>query len=64
MRLLKEAGYEVRERKLIDSKTGKPFTLELLSADPSFERVDAVLQAVAGAARHHRQRAHDRSDAV
>ena len=39
MRLMKEAGYEVRERKLTDSKTGKPFTLELLNADPSFERV-------------------------
>ncbi|MET0676858.1 MAG: extracellular solute-binding protein, partial [Bradyrhizobium sp.] len=38
-RLLKEAGYEVRERKLVDSKTGAPFTLELLGADPSFERV-------------------------
>jgi microcin C transport system substrate-binding protein len=39
IRLMKEAGYEVRERKLTDSKTGKPFTLELLNADPSFERV-------------------------
>jgi microcin C transport system substrate-binding protein len=39
LRLLKEAGYEVRDRKLTDSKTGKPFALELLSADPSFERV-------------------------
>jgi len=38
-RLLKEAGYEVRERKLVDSKTGAPFTMELLNADPSFERV-------------------------
>jgi microcin C transport system substrate-binding protein len=39
IRLMKEAGYEVRERKLTDSKTGKPFTLDLLNADPSFERV-------------------------
>ena len=39
LRLMKEAGYEVRERKLVDSKTGKQFTLELLDADPSFERV-------------------------
>ena len=39
LRLMKEAGYEVRERKLVDSKTGAPFTLELLDADPSFERV-------------------------
>ncbi len=39
LRLLKDAGYEVRDRKLTDSKTGAPFTIELLGADPSFERV-------------------------
>jgi len=39
MRLFKEAGYEVRDRKLIDVKTGTPFALELLTQDPSFERV-------------------------
>jgi microcin C transport system substrate-binding protein len=39
MRLLKEAGYEVRDRKLIDPKTGNQFALELLIAEPTFERV-------------------------
>ena len=39
LRLLKEAGYEVRDRKLIDSKTGTQLAFELLSQDPSFERV-------------------------
>ena len=39
LRLLREAGFEVRDRKLIDSKTGTPFSLELLGSDPSFERV-------------------------
>ncbi len=39
LRLLKEAGYEVRDRKLVDSKTGTQLALELLSQDPSFERV-------------------------
>jgi microcin C transport system substrate-binding protein len=39
LRLLKEAGYEVRDRKLIDTRTGAQFTLELLNEDPSFERV-------------------------
>lgn len=39
LRLLKEAGYEVRDRKLTDGKTGKPFELELLSAEPTMERV-------------------------
>jgi microcin C transport system substrate-binding protein len=39
LRLLKEAGYEVRDRKLVDTKTGTQFALELLGEDPSFERV-------------------------
>ena len=39
LKLLKEAGYEVRDRKLVDSKTGAPFELELLSDDPSSERI-------------------------
>ena len=39
LRLLKEAGYEIRDRKLVDSKTGAQFTIELLNEDPSFERV-------------------------
>jgi microcin C transport system substrate-binding protein len=38
-RLLKEAGYEVRDRKLIDARTGNQFELELLIAEPTFERV-------------------------
>lgn len=44
LRLLKEAGYEVRDRKLVDGKTGAPFELELLNADPSFERVMLFLK--------------------
>ncbi|CAN5208364.1 extracellular solute-binding protein [soil metagenome] len=39
LKLLKEAGYEIRDRKLVDGKSGKPFELELLGEDPSFERV-------------------------
>jgi microcin C transport system substrate-binding protein len=39
LRLFKEAGYEVRDRKLTDVKTGAQFSLELLNQDPSFERV-------------------------
>ncbi|MDA9507360.1 hypothetical protein XI09_22555 [Bradyrhizobium sp. CCBAU 11386] len=39
LRLFKEAGYEVRDRKLIDIKTGTQFSLELLNSDPSFERI-------------------------
>ncbi len=39
LRLLKEAGYEVRDRKLVDTKTGTQLAVELLSQDPTFERV-------------------------
>jgi microcin C transport system substrate-binding protein len=37
--LLKEAGYEVRERRLVNVKTGEPLSVEMLTQDPSFERV-------------------------
>jgi microcin C transport system substrate-binding protein len=37
-RLLKEAGYEVRDRKLVDP-AGKPVTVEILVQDPSAERI-------------------------
>ena len=39
VRLFREAGYEVRNEKLVNSKTGEPFTVEFLAEDPSFERV-------------------------
>jgi microcin C transport system substrate-binding protein len=38
MRLLKEAGYEIRDRKLVDAK-GKPVTVEILVQDPAYERI-------------------------
>jgi microcin C transport system substrate-binding protein len=37
-RLLKEAGYEVRDRKLVDA-AGKPVSVEILVQDPSAERI-------------------------
>ncbi|MEA2991455.1 MAG: microcin transport system substrate-binding protein [Alphaproteobacteria bacterium] len=37
-RLLKEAGYEIRNRRLVNAKTGEPFTAEFLVQDPAFER--------------------------
>jgi microcin C transport system substrate-binding protein len=37
-RLLKEAGFEVRDRKLVDA-AGKPVTVEILVQNPSFERI-------------------------
>jgi len=41
LKLLKEAGYDVRDRKLVDGKTGNQMTIELLAQadDPAYERV-------------------------
>lgn len=37
--LLKEAGWEFRQKKLVNSSTGQPFSLELMIDSPSFQRV-------------------------
>jgi microcin C transport system substrate-binding protein len=39
LRLLKEAGYEIRDQQLVNVKSGEQYTVELLAEDPSFERV-------------------------
>ena len=39
VRLFKEAGYEVRNERLVNAQTGAPYTVEFLAEDPSFERV-------------------------
>jgi microcin C transport system substrate-binding protein len=39
MRLLKEAGYEVRNQKLVNAKSGEALSLEILTEDPSIERI-------------------------
>lgn len=41
LRLMKEAGFEIRDRKLVSIASGEPLTIELLSRtdDPAFERV-------------------------
>jgi microcin C transport system substrate-binding protein len=38
-RLLREAGYEVRDRRLVNVRTGEPFTIEFLINDPNLERI-------------------------
>ena len=38
-RLLREAGYEIRNTKLVDTKSGEPFSMEVLIEQPTFERV-------------------------
>ncbi len=40
VRLLREAGYEIKNQKLINTKTGEPFSIEFLTqaSDPNGER--------------------------
>ena len=38
-RLLREAGYEVQNRKLVNAKTGEPMTVEVLIDRPEWERI-------------------------
>jgi microcin C transport system substrate-binding protein len=37
-RLLKEAGYEIRDQKLVNAKNGEQFSIEFLTYDPNSER--------------------------
>jgi microcin C transport system substrate-binding protein len=38
-RLLREAGYEVRNQKLVNTKTGEALSVEILTGDPGVERL-------------------------
>ena len=38
-RLLREAGYEIREQRLVNTKTGESFTVEVLIDRPEWERI-------------------------
>ena len=40
IKLLRDAGYEVRDQKLVNSKTGEPLTVELLASQPVYERIN------------------------
>ena len=42
--LLKEAGWEIRDRKLVDVRTGEPMEFELLLYSPSMERIAIPVQ--------------------
>jgi len=37
--LFRAAGYEIRNTKLVNAKTGEPYSLEFLADDPTFERL-------------------------
>jgi len=38
LKLLREAGYVIKNTKLVNAKTGEPFSVEFLAADPATER--------------------------
>jgi microcin C transport system substrate-binding protein len=38
VRLMKEAGYEIRNQKLVNAKTGEALSVEILTEDPAAER--------------------------
>ena len=38
-RLLREGGYEIRDKRLVDAKTGEPFSIDFLLNSPAFERI-------------------------
>jgi microcin C transport system substrate-binding protein len=38
-RLLREAGYAVRDQRLVDTRTNQPMSIELLVEQPAFERI-------------------------
>ncbi len=39
LKLFREAGYEIRNTRLVNAKTGEPFSVEFLADDPTFERL-------------------------
>jgi microcin C transport system substrate-binding protein len=40
LRLMREAGYEIRDQKLVNVKTGEQLAVELLADQPTFERIN------------------------
>ncbi|MBY0280864.1 MAG: extracellular solute-binding protein [Alphaproteobacteria bacterium] len=39
LKLLKEAGFEIKNQKLVNVTSGKPFTFEAIIYDPSYEKI-------------------------
>ncbi len=39
LKLFREAGYEIRNTRLVNAKTDEPFSVEFLAEDPTFERL-------------------------
>ena len=68
VRLLREAGYEIRNERLVDGKTGEPYAVEFLDNDPTMEKIFLFYKPVTqrlgiyGEHSHHRRRAISRTD--
>ncbi|WP_404423021.1 extracellular solute-binding protein [Thalassospira australica] len=45
MNLLQDAGWELRDMQLVNSKTGEPFRFELIIRQPGLEKIALVLKA-------------------
>ncbi|WP_430471809.1 extracellular solute-binding protein [Thalassospira lucentensis] len=45
IKLLQEAGWELRDQQLVNSKTGQPFRFELIIRQPGIEKIALVLKA-------------------
>lgn len=45
MKLLQDAGWELRDMQLVNSKTGEPFRFELIIRQPGLEKIALVLKA-------------------
>ena len=72
VKLFREAGYEIRDGRMVDAETGEPFTFEILLNGPIIERValpfteslkkigvDATVRSIDAAQFANRQRSRD-----
>ena len=62
--LLREAGYDIRDTKLFNTKTNEPLSVELLVSSTGLRTRRPVLQAVIGALGHRGVGAHRRQLAI
>jgi ABC-type oligopeptide transport system substrate-binding subunit len=62
--LFKEAGYELKGNRMVNTKTGKPFGFEILLSSPSFERGGFALRQQRQEDRHRCTHAHRRCLAI
>ncbi len=62
--LFREAGYEIRNTRLVNAKTGEPFSVEFLAEDPATERFVLFYKPSLRTHRHDGERARGRFRAI